>query len=197
MVKGTVMFPLLVSNKRGWQRSRNCRIPIRHFMFRIPLITVANIKADTVDVIPNAKLISELLRPLLPYRTLVSWVHWWSHRTAESLCKIPGVWEWAQYSDGTRRMDRWPYLCKSIFWPHRATPYLSVVEEEELVVCQVYPRKSRLLPMFRYPLLVSLNTKMKWLVMKTIDFYGFFAQSECVIWSSVCPSAWFVSGKSE
>jgi hypothetical protein len=54
-------------------------------------------------------------------------------------------------------MDRRTYLCEGVFWPHRTTPDLCVVEEEQLIVSELYPRQSRLLSMFGYPLLVSLH----------------------------------------
>jgi hypothetical protein len=54
-------------------------------------------------------------------------------------------------------MNRRTYLGEGVFWSHGTTPDLSVVEEEQLIVCEVHPRQFRLLSIFRYPLLVSLH----------------------------------------
>jgi hypothetical protein len=140
---------------------RNCAILICHFVFSIITVEVEKIKSCRVEMIPNGKFASEVLHSYLPHRTLVPWIHGRSQGTTESFCKIPWVWQWTQYPDWTGWMNRWPYFRKSVFWPHRTTPDLGVVEEEELVVCEVYPREARLLSVLRHPLLVSLDWKIR------------------------------------
>lgn len=78
----------------------------------------------------------------LPYPTLMGRIHRRSDRAAEGIREVDAVGQRAFHPDGSGRMFRGSQLPDGFLVVHRAAPDLSVVEEEQLVMCQIHAWKS-------------------------------------------------------
>ena len=70
--------------------------------------------------------------------------------------EVIAVREGPEHAHRPGRVHAAAYLGERVLRPHRAAPDLRVIEEEQLIVRQVYARQRRLLTMARHPLFVRL-----------------------------------------
>ena len=81
-------------------------------------------------------------------------VHPGARVTAVSFGKLYRVWKRSQHPDRAWGVHAGADLGFRVFWPHRATPDLCIVQEEKLLVCHVQPWELCFFSVYRHPLFI-------------------------------------------
>ena len=96
-----------------------------------------------------------------PNGTLAPWIHWRTDGTLVGCSKFWRIGERTEYSDRSRRVNRWTNLGERIFRPHRTAPDLSVVEEKQLIVAHFHSFVSKINKKYKYSPILTLKNQNK------------------------------------